>query len=68
MGKGRDQKETKVGGEWGEEIEDLEEGLGWLVLIGYGEAQVGTPADVENDAPGKKDMHNIWRRGTACIF
>ena len=29
---------------------------------------MGTPADVENDAPGEKYMHNFWRRGTACIF
>ena len=42
--------------------------MGWLVLFGYGEAQMGTPADVENDAPGEKYMHNFWRRGTACIF
>ena len=68
MGKGEDQEENRVGGELGEEREDLEEGLGWLFLVGYGEAQVGTPADVENDAPGEKDMHNLWRRGTACIF
>ena len=33
MGKGRDQEETRVGGEWGEEREELVEGLGWLVLV-----------------------------------
>ena len=42
--------------------------MAWFVLFGYGEVQVGTPADVEDDAPGEKDMHNLWRRGTACIF
>ena len=68
MGKGGDQEETRVEGEWVEEREELEEGLGWLVLVRYGEAQVGTPSDVENDAPGEKYMHNFWRRGTACIF
>ena len=67
MGKGRDQEETRVGGEWGEEIKELTEGLGWIVVVGYGEAQVGTPADVENYAPGEKYMHNFWRCGTACI-
>ena len=54
MGKGRDQEETRVGGEWGEEIKELTEGLGWIVVVGYEEAQVGTPADVENYAPGEK--------------
>ena len=68
MGKGEDQEENRVGGELGEEREDLEEGLGWLVLVGYGEAQVGTPADVENDALGEQYMHNFWCHGTACIF
>ena len=68
MGKGRDQEETRVGGEWGEEIKELTEGLGWIVVVGYGEAQVGTPADVENYAPGEKYMHNFWICGTACIF
>ena len=29
---------------------------------------MGTPADVENDAPGEQYMHNFWCRGTACIF
>ena len=68
MGKGRYQEDIRVDGEWGEEREELMEGLGWLVIVGYGEARVETPADVENDAPGKKDRHNFWRGGTACIF
>ena len=57
MGKSRYQEETRVGGEWGEEREDMTEGLGWLVVVGYGEAQVGIPADV-------KIMHRAKKRCT----
>ena len=57
-----------MGGEWREEREEMEKGSGWLVFVGYGEVQVGTPSDVENDAPGEKYMHNFWICGTACIF